>query len=396
MRKEELDDIALSLALTFEEAQNTLQLKQQIQITRFIKDPNWLQKQIGSRGKFKLELLKLANRELQRINNQYDEAFTTRLKSANTPMNQDALKRLEEIKKSNAAMMTSLSNQVYQAHQRYITQIGLQPGQVKEIAPLERTNFLYNQITKVLNSKEAQEEVRVVYRDGKKMPFKSYMEMNARTTLNQEVAKQQMEAAPNLGVVFWLCNSFENCRTQHIDYQGKTYYDDRWESYGYDEATNKQIRDVIAARGMVSRQSVENQEPYLGNCPNCRHEFIAIPIEDVIEMNDNQLLKDNNMFTGKATEEKYQVTQQQRLYERKIRENKFKVERNKELLENAPEGAKTQIQAEIAKYQARLDDNYSKIRELVKTHDYLERDYSRESVKILREDLGYRANHTSR
>lgn len=119
---------------------------------------------------------------------------------------------------------------------------------------------------------------------------------------------------------------------------------------------------------MMSRQEVENNSPFLGNCPNCRHEFIAIPIEDVVSMSDKELLKDNNFEVSKASDEKYQNSQKQRLYERKIREYKFKVQQNKLELAHAPKGVNPEIaQKQLNHNQDMLDRYYKNIRGLVKS-----------------------------
>lgn len=394
MLKDKIDVITEELGQTFEEAQNSLVYQSQKQLERYIKDPNWMVKQYAANGKFKINLLQLAKKELRTINQTYERAFRTGLKKANQPINEEAIKRLLIIKQQNAEMMAALANQVYQAHKKFIARINLAPGQTQEIAPLDRTNAIYNQICKVMSSKEAQDEYKAVYKDGKKFTFKSYMEMNARTTMMQELAQQQMEAAVNNGDVFFLCNCFEDCRPSHISYQGKVYFDERYREMGFDEKTINKIEEAIASRGMVSRQSVEDQEPYLGNTPNCRHEFASVPIEDVISMTDTQLLKENNMLVAKATTEKYKLSQQQRAYERKIRAYKFNIEQSKQLIANAPKGADTSdITAKLEHDKEMLKKYYGNIRTLIKEHPSMERDYNRESVRIIREDLGARRNN---
>lgn len=393
MLKDNVDIITEELGQTFEEAQNTLVYNSQRQLERYIRDPNWMTKQYVARGRFKINLLQLAKKELRAINQSYEKAFAVSLKRAKMPASEESIKRLAKIKKQNAEMMAALANQVYQAHTRYIARINLEANRQIEIGGLDRTNAIYNQICEIMNSKSVMDEYKAVYRDGKKFTFKSYMEMNARTTLNQEIAQQQMEAAVNNGDVFWLCNCFEDCRPTHIDYQGRVYYDERYTEMGFDERTIQQIEQAIAARGMVSRQSVENQEPYLGNTPNCRHEFVSVPIDEVISRTDTQLLKDNNMNVARATTEKYKLSQEQRAYERKIREYKLRVEQNKQLIENAPKGANTaDVTEQLRRDRVKLNNYYGKMRELIKTHPGMERDYAREQARIIREDLGARKN----
>ena len=396
MIKDRLEEASNDLGLSFEEAQNTLNLKARLQLLSYINDKNYFMKQQNARGKFRLSLLKIATQELRAINQKYDKVFSEVLKSVNLTKNEEARKRLLEIKHSNAVMMNYLAANVYEAHQNWLNRVNaenLNANKELEIGRLQETETLYNSISKVLNNRQANEEVAVVYSNGARHTFKSYMEMKARTTLNQEIGKQQMEAAVETGDVFWLCNNFEDCRPSHLEYQGRIYYDERYLSMGFSKEQIQEIEKAISDRGMLSRQQVENSEPFLGNCPNCRHEFVSVPIEDVISMSDKELLKDNNMNVDKATNEKYVLSQEQRLYERKIREYKFLVEQDKLLLSNAPKGVTDEITSnKIEHNKMMLDRYYGKIRNLVKDNsNWMERDYSRESAKYLREDLGYRA-----
>lgn len=387
--KDGLDDLVNPITESIEEFQNTLTLKSHEHLYKYIKSDNWLAKQIASQKDLQKSLIGIANAEAKKINRNYEEAFRLALKSGNEPISKGAIERLNKIKTDNAKMMLALTNQVYQSHQKWVNEIGLKANEKREIGKMEKSNSLFNQITDVLNSKKVEDEVKVVYKGGREVSFKTYMEMNVRTTMNQEIGKQQMEAAETLGVVFWLCNSFEDCRTQHIEFQGKVYYDERYVNYGFDAETIKQIEDAIDSREMMSRQEVENNDPFLSNCPNCRHEFMAIPIEDVIDKSDKELLEENGLNIDKATEQKYQLSQEQRLYERKIREYRLKVQKNKMELSKASYGIDTEsVKKNLAHNQMMLDRYYGNIRGLVRKHSFLERDYKRESARVLRSDLG--------
>lgn len=391
--KDQVEEYADDLGQTFEEAQNTLAYEAQKQLMRYITDPNWMQKQMVSRGKFKLNLLSIANRELKAINLKYEKAFRMGLKNATDKPSISALKKLEEIKRQNAVMIVQLANQIYQAHNRWVVRVEFNSNGEKEIGSLDRTNALYNEICKVMNSKEAQEEVKAVYSDGKKFTFRSYMEMNMRTTMNQEIAEQQMQAAVNNGNVFWLCNNFEDCRPSHMEYQGRVYYDERYMEMGFNEKQIAEIEKAIAERGMLSRQQVENNDPWLGNCPNCRHVFVAVPIDEVVSMTDTELLKENNMNVDHATNEKYLLSQKQRYLERRKREYRLRVENKQELLAKAPKGSDTTaLQNAIERDKAYVKGYSKKIGQLVKDNPWMERDYKRENARIIREDAGARHN----
>ena len=161
--------------------------------------------------------------------------------------------------------------------------------------------------------------------------------------------------------------------------------------------TDKQIEEIeraIDERGMLSRQEVEEREPYLCNAPNCRHEFVSIPVSDVISMSNSELLKENNMQVAKATQQRYEASQEQRLYERKIREYKFKMQQQKAILDKDSNNVEAKTLYERNK---QFKNKYvAKIKNLISKNPFLERDYSRENVRILREDLGFRVNKRSK
>lgn len=396
--KDNANELIQDVSLSFEEAQNTIQYKSQEQLMRYMNDPNWITKQLQARGKFKLDLLQLGRKELKQINAKYERAFRMSLKSQDIPLNKEAVARLEQVKKQNAMMMTSLLNQIQKSHDAFISQVQFDVNGQKQIGELTQSNTLADAITNALIKRDATEEVKIVYTtknaDGtnkafRLVSFKAYGEMNARTTINQEIGKQQMESAVNNGDVFWLCNSFEDCRPSHIEYQGKVYYDERYKEMGFNEEQLEKIEQAISERGMLSRQSVEENEPYLCNCPNCRHEFISVPVEDVISMSNKELLKENNMEVTHATEKNYQLSQIQRGYERKIRSQKFELEESKKILDKAPNNQQALLN--YNKQKRKLDNSYKNIRQLIKDNPFLERDYQRENARILREDLGYRA-----
>lgn len=396
--KDNADELIQDIGQSFEEAQNTIQYRSQQQLMRYIRDPNWITKQFQARGKFKIDLLQLGRKELQTINARYERAFRMSLKNQEIPLNKEAVARLEEVKRQNANLMVSFLNQVQRSHDAFINKMQFDINGQKQIGELKESNKLADYIANALTKRDATEEVKITYshknEDGtysavRNVSFKAYGEMNARTTISQEISKQQMESAVNNGDVFWLCNSFEDCRPSHIAYQGKIYYDERYRDMGFNEEQLAQIEKAIDERGMQSRQSVEDNDPYLCNCPNCRHEFISVPIQDVVTMSNKELLKENNMEVTHATENKYHLSQIQRGYERKIRAQKFELEQAKAILDKTP--SNPQAKAYFIRQKSKLDNSYKKIRALIKNNPFLERDYTRENAKILREDLGYRA-----
>jgi Phage minor capsid protein 2. len=62
---------------------------------------------------------------------------------------------------------------------------------------------------------------KVTYSNGRKVSWKSYMEMNVRTTLNQKATEYQMSVGKYNGVVFYTTQVLQDCADDHFNYQGK-------------------------------------------------------------------------------------------------------------------------------------------------------------------------------
>ena len=201
----------------------------------------------------------------------------------------------------------------------------------------------------------------VVYSDGRTMNWHSYMEMNVRTTLNNDLADMKIESSDGLSDVFYVFDHFSDCAPDHVDYQDKVYYG---ENINYSEKAQKYIDD----NGLVSYESIVNGEPYMERRPNCRHEAKRITY---FELTSNY--KQSVVNRGRD----YDATQKQRENERMIRKYKQRLANDK------LQGKDTSHnQALVSKWQ-------KKQRDLVDSEN-LKRDYRREQVAFLVQDLGVR------
>lgn len=156
---------------------------------------------------------------------------------------------------------------------------------------------------------------------GRRYEYKSYMDMMTRTTINNEIIKNQLELNVTTKNPFWLCNFFKDCAPDHKDFQGKIYFDERYKSFGFDENKLKIIEDLIKSKKMLSIQQVKDNKPYLTTRPNCRHKFMPISINQALG-NTNELLKKLKMTTGNYEEKQYKMSQDLRYCERNIRKYK--------------------------------------------------------------------------
>lgn len=222
--------------------------------------------------------------------------------------------------------------------------------------------------------------------------FKEYMEMAVRTAISNDIIEQQLETNATTHNVFFAVNSFGDCADDHKTLQGKIYYDERWTSWNLPDEVKNKINQIIQSQRMLSMQYVQGDTGqtvpgknikigWLGTRPNCRHRFVPITIEQA-GGDTNKVLTDLNLKRGTYRDGKYEVTQKLRMVERNVRNYKAqlyqaKLVNDENLIKN--------YQHFVSKWQGEA-------RKLVSEHNYLERDYRRETRDVIVQDMGVRYN----
>lgn len=190
--------------------------------------------------------------------------------------------------------------------------------------------------------------------------WSSYMEMNVRTTLNNNLVEDKIATSDGMNDVFYVFDHFSDCAPDHVDYQDLVYYG---ENINYSEEAQKYIDE----NNLMSYESVVNGEPYMERRPNCRHQAKRIPFS----MLSGGEYKQRTINRGRD----YESVQQQRYNERQIRKYKERVANDK------INGVDTHHnQALVTKWQKEQ-------RQLVDKEN-LHRDYRREKINYLVQDLG--------
>lgn len=250
---------------------------------------------------------------------------------------------------------------------------------------------LFDAIAKYTNEGGIANAPKITYSNGRTISFKAYMEMNVRTTIRQEVNETLFEASKNNGVVFYLGNSFSDCAKDHLDYDGKMFYDRDWQSFGYDEKISEEIQAYIDANNLMTYQYATEQG--FTTRPNCRHSLTPMTIDEVLGNSVNQLLKDNNLNAkSPRNDTNYLITQNQRYFERQIRQAKMSLEAHSLQQQNMPTTKMNELitrdKEKIAHYQKEmriLMDQYGE-----KNGGFLKRDYRRENPAVVVQDAGVR------
>lgn len=98
-----------------------------------------------------------------------------------------------------------------------------------------------------------------------------------------------------LARIFYLCSWHGDCAQDHVEWQGKLYYDRFWRRHVKDKETQSIVLDFIQINGMMSLQWVTNKPVWLITRPNCRHYFEQVTIKEALGKDVDELLDERGM-----------------------------------------------------------------------------------------------------
>ena len=386
MNKERIDDLIDILGEEYARIENTFVIRNSEQLFKYLDNPKrWKAEQLNHRAMFKSEIILNAREQLDILNKKAEKVFLlaykevdkdtikiteTEIVAENLPSN--VKEQIKSIKNFNAKQISALANQTFKTYTK----------QVKIIDSLSTPETLYETVKRQV-PKGVENGVKVVYQDGKQFSWKAYMEMNVRTTVHQEMAQHQVDVGAKVGQIFYICDSFGDCAPDHADFQGKVYYNEECN-------IPDDVQAYIDANGIQSMQSVMNGEPFLTTRPNCRHNFHAIPTDEVMKMSSEDILEKENLKRGEYKDSNYQAMQQQRYNERQIRKWKLQEENARKIQRET--GLKNS--ADVSKSHQKVLDWQKKQRELIKENkEVLHRQYERENAKVIVNDLGVKYDY---
>ncbi len=212
---------------------------------------------------------------------------------------------------------------------------------------------------------------QVVYSNGSRRSYKTYMEMNIRSTV-QSIALDMMESsAGRLGIEMFLASEHADCADDHVPWQGRVFIADNV----VDRWNGKYERIGVAkAAGFTTR-------------PNCRHYWM--PITESQANNLEQTKAELRTQKGTYREKNYQDLVKQRYNERNIRKYKSRVANAEKMLTETtdPELAEL-LKNDIARNNQYVRAWQKRQRDLLAKNTYLKREYRRESPSKMAQDLG--------
>ena len=365
-------DIFEAMNELYESAQNNLILICNKQLFKNLKNKNWRDIQLSHKSI--KELNKLLEKKGEELLEEMQESTLNAFKVAGIKPD----KTLIATNKKAMGVVIGSARQYYK-------------GSVSKIWRLNKTDDLYNTILE--QSKEGIEKGLPIKINNRNYEFKSYMEMKVRTTISNQIVEQQMDLNTETQNVFFIVNSFGDCADDHKNLQGKIYYDDRYKSFTIPKEVKEQIANIINQKQLMSMQAAIKKPYWLTTRPNCRHRFVPITMEQAIG-NTNALLEKMKLKKGTYKDLKYQQSQELRYIERNIRKYKALLNQYEEIYKT---GQNSKVLPYIDKYKGLVQKWQKQARLLVKqankNEEWLERDYRRETRKVIVKDLGVKYNN---
>ena len=97
--------------------------------------------------------------------------------------------------------------------------------------------------------------------------------------------------------VFYLCSEHKDYALDHINFQGKIYVDERWQSIIKDDVLKGEIATYVIMNNIQTFQWVIGRPVWMTTRPNCRHFFKLLTNEEVLKSkNVKRLIKKNKMY----------------------------------------------------------------------------------------------------
>lgn len=388
MNRERIDDLIDILTEQYEKLENTFVIKNGEELLKFLENPKeWKRKQLLHRNAYKKELVAEARARIELLDKMTEKVYYL----ANVEVDKNIVevtadeiiirdddadlskKVLKQIHDMNVSEVAKLADQSFKVHN----------ATIRLIDSLSTPDTLYETV-KDYTKKGIENGIKVVYKNQRVVSWKSYMEMNIRTTIHQEIADRQIKVGAKVNQIFYVCDHFADSAPDHADYQDKLYYNPECD-------IPKEVMDFIQANGVLDMIKVQQGDPFLCTRPNCRHNLHAIPTEQAMGKSVEEIQKDEGFHFGTYKASNYARLMEQRANERAIR--KWKLEKENAQILGQKTGDK-ELLNKAKKYQSKVSEYQKKQRELIAENSkVLKRDYSRENAKYIVDNLGVRYDY---
>ena len=206
MNSQRIDDLVDVLGDNFSKSENVFVVRNQLELFRFVNDPEqWKAKQLANMTKYRTEVLKMAKDEAEKVARQVRKVYLLAYKEIdgdNIEITKTEVKGT--IPKSYAKVIAKAEREaIGSIIQMANVALKTHTQAVRVVSALATPDKLYD-VIKRQTLKGINKGLKIVYKNGRQMNFKSYMEMNVRTTANQEITNQQIESGAKLNQVFYM------------------------------------------------------------------------------------------------------------------------------------------------------------------------------------------------
>jgi hypothetical protein len=124
------------------------------------------------------------------------------------------------------------------------------------------------------------------------------------TVIAQNIEKNRELENPK---VFYLASQHKDSASDHKDYQGKMYIDEKWRSVVKDKDQVKAIEQYISKHDVKTIQWVTGEPVWFITRPNCRHYFMELGTVEVLGLSKTKLLEKYKMETAIGNREYLQT-----------------------------------------------------------------------------------------
>lgn len=245
---------------------------------------------------------------------------------------------------------------------------------------------------KKITRDQLRENKKVTYRNGRRIGYKEYVEMATRTRIQHDIIKQTKEIGEKTMQLFYVCDTYSDCANDHLDWQGKMYYDEKvLRQLRSNPHYNEFMKGVRKCKSSVEK--VTTGKPYLTTRPNCRHRLVPISIDDAIGLPLDALIKkhrvDKGNYKQSTIKRNYDDSQRQRRIEHNIRKHKLDLSIHEKAYKKTGDEEYLKLMNR-SKYGIRLQQK--NMRKLMNSNPSLKRDYRRENPYYMQKDLGVAYN----
>lgn len=243
----------------------------------------------------------------------------------------------------------------------------------------------------------------VKHRDlGDIMSYRTDIERDIRTTLQQENAKLVLDNVKSSNATIFYCFShLQDCADDHAPYQDRLYIIKNYKESNFYKAHKEEVDKIVESQKPLILEDIidgtttftytlKNGEKrtrgvYLSTRYNCRHKPMPITMKQAMNLDETRKAFGDSMWTGNYDNSKYKALQKQRAIEREIRALKTRKAQLNTCLEYASN--KAPIKQEIGYIKARMKQLDSELKETL-TANNLPRVRTREQIKELTYTLG--------